>query len=242
MTETSILCKDLSFSYQESPILENVDMTIQKGEFLALVGPNGGGKTTFLKLLLGLLQPSKGTISLFGKPPKQFYPRLAYVPQSLRFDKQFPITVYELVMMGALWRHSWLRGYAKQDKERAEELIHALNLCSLARRPIHALSGGQLQRALIARALLSDPEILMLDEPTSNIDSQSEAILKRLLEEMAGSRTLLMVTHELQSLSQSIDRVLYVHGSITSLQPHEVCSHYQMGLYHPPFAHNEGDA
>lgn len=242
MTTDKIDIANLSFKYDEQNILDDITLSIPKGQFSVLIGPNGGGKTTLLKLLLGFITPNKGSISIFGSSPKDFRPKMAYVPQYLSFDRAFPISLINLILMGALHNHKWYRGYAKDDKEMAYTLLDQMDLSDKASMPIGALSGGQLQRGLIARALLSSPKILMLDEPTSNIDSKSESILYRQLEQLAGEMTILLVSHDLKSISNPVDKILYVHNKIDVLEPSDVCSHYSMGVYHPPFSHKKEES
>lgn len=231
---TIITLKDLSFSYQETPILENVSIDIEHGEFIGIFGPNGGGKTTLLKLLMGLLQPSAGTISLFDHPPSTERRRLAYVPQSLKFDRQFPISVFELIVSGRLSHLPWYGRYAASDLELAEEMLERVGLKDQKHRAFGTLSGGQAQRALIARALVSQPEILLLDEPTASVDYEAENEIYALLEGLRRKVTILMVTHHLHTAIDQVDRVLLVRKNVISLKPEEVCEHFAVGLYHPP--------
>lgn len=224
----------VSFGFEGRPVLKQVSLRVEKGEFVGIIGPNGGGKTTLLKLLMGLLPSQQGTISIDGKTPVRARQLIGYVPQAHRTDRDFPITLLELVLLGAVSKTSWLGIYPREVKERALHLIEQLGLMAHRDQSFGALSGGLAQRALLARALLSDPAILLLDEPTANIDTPSMQIFFRLLQQMKGAKTILMVTHDLNTIVERVDRVLCVQGQVNSYLPKEVCEHFALGLYHTP--------
>ena len=217
---------DLFFSYEKGTVLQRVHLQIEKGEFIGLIGPNGGGKTTLLKLLMGFLPPTRGTIKIRGT--------IGYVPQVARTDRDFPITLNELVLLGALSKTSFLGTYPKAVKERANQLIEQLGLTSDKHKMFGSLSGGLAQRALLAMALLSDPDLLLLDEPTAHIDRASTALILELLEGLKGKKTILLVTHDLKTIIERVDRVLCVNREVSSFWPKEVCEHFAFGLYHTP--------
>jgi len=226
--------EDLRFGYEKTPILQGVDLTVNEGEFIVIFGPNGGGKTTFLKLLMGFLKPDSGKISLFHKSPHKARERLSYVPQVAQFDRQFPLSVLELVLMGCLNKITWWGSFPKKMKEKALGALEKVGLAERYDQPFGTLSGGQAQRALIARALVSDPDLLLLDEPTASVDPEAEVQIHELLLHLKGSMTILMVTHDLQPLIEKADRLLSIHRTITSYTPKQVCEHFAVGLYHPP--------
>jgi len=232
MNPPLIVVDHLSFAYTSEPILEDLSFSIESGEFIALIGPNGGGKTTLLKLLMGFLKPSKGTITINGKSPKQAGQELAYMPQNLYFDRQFPITVLELVLGGCLRSTHWWGGFGQKQKEDAAKAIERVGLAGYEQRPFGTLSGGESQRALFARALVSNPRILLLDEPCASVDQYAEKAIYELLYELIGKMTILMVTHDLNAVSNRVARVLCVQKKLSIMQPKEVCSHYALGLYH----------
>ncbi|MDR1421175.1 MAG: ABC transporter ATP-binding protein [Treponema sp.] len=188
----------VSFSYGETKVLENASFHIHEGEFVALVGPNGSGKTTVLKLLLGLKTPGAGKIELFGA-------RAGYVPQQPPGDEIFPISVRNVVRMGRLLPS---RLYSKEDRSAAEEALRQAEISDLADRPYGALSGGQRRRVLVARALAARPDILILDEPTANMDAESGERLFDILGKLKGTTTILIVTHDTDFVSSLTDRVL----------------------------------
>ncbi len=175
MTEQPVIeLRDVSFAYNGAAVLQGVNFTVREHEAICMVGPNGGGKTTLVKLILGLLQPDSGEIRVFGRPPRCVRLRMSYMPQHVEYDPQFPATVMDIVLMGRLGTPG-LRGllgwYDRDDRRAALDALEQLDMEGLARRPLVSLSGGQRQRVLIARALCSQPELLLLDEPTSSIDT-----------------------------------------------------------------------
>ena len=220
---------DLFFSYEDVLVLQKVHFHARKGEFIGIMGPNGGGKTTLLKLLMGFLSPTAGQIRVKGK--------IGYVPQVHRTDRDFPITTYELILLGALSTTTFWGTYPAEIKEKATLLMHRLGLSAHKDKIFGALSGGLAQRALLARALLSDPDLLLLDEPTANIDAASTQVIFEMLEELRGLKTILIVTHDLKTIIERVDRVLCVQSEVNSLLPKEVCEHFALGLYHTPLIH-----
>lgn len=226
--------QDVSFAYQDAPILQNITFQVSEGEFIGIIGPNGGGKTTLLKLLMGFLEPTSGAIQILGAAPSKMHAQLAYVPQVMRYDKQFPISVFELVLTGRLSNLPWYGRYKAQDKEAAENALDLVGLSHIKNAPFGTLSGGQAQRALIARALVSAPKLLLLDEPTASVDPKAEADIYSLLSKLRTKMTILMVTHDLNTAIGQVDRVFCVQRQLISLMPQEVCEHFAMGLYHTP--------
>jgi zinc transport system ATP-binding protein len=190
------------------------------------MGPNGGGKTTLLKLLMGFLAPTKGKICVQGK--------IGYVPQIQKTDRDFPITLNELVLLGALSKTNFWGAYPLEIKEKASHIMDQLGLTPHKHKVFGALSGGLAQRALLARALLSDPDLLLLDEPTANIDAMSTQVIFEMLENLKGDKTILLVTHDLKTIIERVSRVLCVQGTVSSFLPKDVCKHFALGLYHAP--------
>lgn len=229
----AIKSNNLFFQYEETPILENVSFVIAPGEFVGIFGPNGGGKTTLLKLLLGFLKPQKGSLEILGESPKTAREKMGYVPQISHLDRQFPITVLEVVMMGCLDKSPW-HSYTKDAKEKARAALEEVGMLDFQNHSFGTLSGGQAQRVLIARALVSKPTILLLDEPTASVDASAEESIYKLLEHLKGAMTILMVTHDLQVMLQKVDRFICVHRDVTSYSQAQVCDHFAQGLYHPP--------
>ncbi len=224
----------LNFSYDKMPILKEVSFTVRPGELIYLIGPNGGGKTTLLKLLMGFLQPSSGFVQIFGQSPADVPEKIAYVPQNFSYDRLFPISVFDVVLSGRLAYLPWHGFYRKNDKELCLEAIKQVGLLDYKDQPIGELSGGQLQRILIARALASHPQILILDEPTSCLDHQAQKEVENLIKNLKGKMTILMVTHDLDHIGTECDRIFCIHGTFSQLSPDKVCQHVAMGLYPTP--------
>ncbi len=200
----------MTFSYNGASVLENVTLTINEGDFVGIIGPNGGGKTTLLKIILGLLQPNEGTVRVFGKAPGVSRPRAGYVPQHAALDMKFPVNVMDVVLLGRLGKGRPFGPFGKADKEAARRALETLEVPDLAKKTYGDLSGGQQQRVLIARALASEPELLLLDEPTANLDLQMETDFYELLTRLNEKLTIVMVSHDLGVVSRFFRRVVCV--------------------------------
>lgn len=206
---------DVAFSYDRDRVLDRVNFTVADGEFISIVGPNGGGKTTIFKLILGLLRPTQGEIKVFGETPGKHKRRIGYVPQFEKFDSAFPVSVLDVVLLGRIDQHFW--GWkTKNDKEAALAALKKLNLDSVAHLPYACLSGGQKQRVLIARALCTDAELLLLDEPTANIDRKIEQELYETLKQLNHTHTILVISHNIEMVSQAVKRVICVHHTVST--------------------------
>ncbi|WP_432404071.1 metal ABC transporter ATP-binding protein [Wukongibacter sp. M2B1] len=201
--------KDLSVYYGSVCALQNINLKVKSKEFLGIIGPNGGGKTTLLKVLLRLLKPTTGSISIKGSQP------IGYVPQFAFFDRSFPISVLDVILMGRLPKKIKLfQRYSAKEKKHAEEIMEELGILELKNRQIKQLSGGQLQKVLIARALITDPKILMLDEPTASLDSKAKKEIYEMLDKLNREKTILIVTHEMEEIVSYIDSLVYVNKTL----------------------------
>jgi zinc transport system ATP-binding protein len=217
--EPVITLRDVSFSYGGVPALENVNLSIAAREAVCIVGPNGGGKTTLVKLILGLLAPQRGEIRVFGQPPNRARLRAGYMPQYAQHDPKFPISVMDIVLMGRLGQGGFaglLGWHGHSDRRAAIDALDQVGMADFRRQPFAALSGGQRQRVLIARALCCHPELLVLDEPTSNVDSLVEARLLDLLRELNRRMTILMVSHDLGFVSGLVESVICVNRRVVA--------------------------
>jgi zinc transport system ATP-binding protein len=208
----------VSFSYGDIPALQNLTLDVPKGEFLGIVGPNAGGKSTLLKLILGLLEPQAGRIRVLGASPRKGRRSVGYVPQYPSFPRDFPISVEQTVLLGRLGLGSMWGGYRKSDKAIARRVMQEVEVGDLARRQIGSLSGGQLQRVLLARALACEPEILILDEPTANIDLRLESDIFDLLRGLNARMSILVVSHDIAFISSYVTRVACLNRTL-------VCHH-----------------
>jgi zinc transport system ATP-binding protein len=206
---------DVTFSYDgRNPVLEAVSLEVEALDFACVIGPNGGGKTTLLKLVLGLLQPSSGAIRVFGRSPVRARPRIGSMPQHATTDPRFPIQVLEVVLMGRFGRRPVVGGFSPADREAAVRALDRVGLSGLERRPFSDLSGGQRQRVLLARALAADPELLLLDEPAAGLDQKVEQDFFSLLEELNRDTTVVLVSHDLGFVSSFVRTVICVHRTV----------------------------
>ena len=203
-----------NFRYREVPVLVDVSLRVEEGECVAMIGPNGGGKSTMLKLALGLLKPESGTIQVFNHAPHTGCRLIGYVPQHLHFDPKFPVTCLEVVLMGRLDRLPWWGRYSREDLAAAGEILRRVGLMEMEERPFASLSGGQKQRVLIARALFTEPRLLLLDEPTANVDLTVEERFVELLEELRERVTIVLVTHDLGLVERLTDQVICVNRRV----------------------------
>lgn len=217
----------ITFGYDAEAVLQDVDLTVHRDDFLAILGPNGGGKTTLVKVLLGLLEPWAGTVRRHTSGRGG---ALGYVPQFAEFDRHFPLRVEELVRLGRLGLRGPRRRYTREDREAVAGVLAELGLARVAGSPIERLSGGQLQRALIARALVSEPEVLFLDEPLASVDAESREVLLETLRRLGERIPVVVVTHDLTPFAGTvrqiacINRRLYYHpsGELTERMLEEV--------------------
>ncbi|MBZ4687904.1 MAG: zinc transport system ATP-binding protein [Clostridia bacterium] len=217
--ENVVEIENVSVYYDHVIALSDINLTIKDKDFLGILGPNGGGKSTLLKTILGLLKPATGSIRVFGSPPHKVGGLIGYVPQASKFAKSFPINVWDVVLTGRLRKKNCLfRRYTLQDKEAVRELLNRLNIYDLRDRQIGRLSAGQLQRVLIARALALEPKIILLDEPTASLDSKSRTQIYSILSELNKYMTIILVTHDMGAVSSYVKSIaclntkLYYHG------------------------------
>jgi len=209
-----VVCFDgVSFSYGRTPVIEDADFDIYQGESVCVIGPNGGGKSTLLKLMLGLLTPDQGEIRLFGQSTKLGRARVGYVPQHIEFDPLFPVSALDVALMGRLSKKSF--GFVSQaDRSNAYEALAKMGLSDQAKQPFASLSGGQRQAVLIARALVAESELLLLDEPTAHVDVAAEERLLKSLKALGDELTVITVSHDLAFVSRSVPKVVCVNRCV----------------------------
>lgn len=218
--EQIITFKDVFFKYDSIPVLENISFKIYKNDFIGLIGPNGGGKTTLLKLILGILKPIKGSINIFNLPPQKARNMLGYLPQYSNLDDSFPITVEEVTGMGLFSNFSLFP--IIKNRKGILEALERVAIENLAKMQYGTLSGGQKQRCLIARAIVSKPKILLLDEPTSSVDSHVEQDIYELLKGLNKEITIILVSHDLGFISKYIKRIFCINKQIACHKADEV--------------------
>jgi zinc transport system ATP-binding protein len=221
MTAEIVSIDNLWIFREEHAILEDINLKLERADFLGLIGPNGGGKSTLLKVMLGLIKPDKGRIRIFGQEPEAARARMGYLPQKTIFDQNFPIKVLEVVQMGRFSKTGLFRSYGPADRNAAFRALEEVGMEDRADREIGALSGGEQQRVFVARSLVSDPELLLLDEPTAGVDSSQQTEFYELLCHLNQDMgiAIVLVSHDITAISKYVGKIaclnqrLYYHGS-----------------------------
>ena len=231
---SAVEIQNLDFAYGQQLVLKHVNLPIEAGTTLGVVGPNGGGKTTLLRLLLGLHEPTRGAVRVQGLTPKNAVLRgdfVGYVPQNYSFSADFPLSVRQLARLGLVAKTGMLRPYSKDDKAFVDHLLDRVGVKDLADRPVGSLSGGQRQRVMIARALAAKPELLLLDEPTTGIDRAGQERFIQFLADLKRelSLTVILVSHDLQTVSALADRVACLN---VTLHYHDTPAHLPLETLH----------
>ena len=217
--EEVVRIQDIWVYYDGISVLEGISLSVDRGDFLGIIGPNGGGKTTLLKVILGLITPSRGKVSVLNKSPKSSRNLIGYVPQYNLFDRDFPVNARDTVLMGCNGTRGLIKRYSQDDKEHTQQALETVGMLSYQNHQLGKLSGGEQQRVFIARALVSRPSLLLLDEPTANIDSAMQTDFYELLESLKRDVTIIMVSHDISAVSIYVDKIaclnreLYYHGS-----------------------------
>lgn len=207
--------ENVSFTYNGTHVLEDVSFTLEEKTFVSVVGPNGGGKTTLLKLILGILKPTCGVVKVFGCNPEKVRKRVGYMPQYMFFDPKFPMTVLDVVLMGRLGTKTGdIWPYGRKDREIALGTLNMVGMEGYKDRLFMSLSGGERQRVLIARALATEPDLILLDEPTANVDVVAEVELFELLDELSSKITVVVVSHDFGFVSRFVKKVLCVNRKV----------------------------
>lgn len=212
MPDFALQFNQVSFGYDSHLVLEDATFTIRPRDFVSVIGPNGSGKTTLLRLALGMLAPRAGSVKLFDAAPISMRHRIGYAPQHTAIDLQFPVTSRDVVVMGRIRAGQLL--YSREDYRAAQTALARVRLDGVAKKPFGTLSGGQRQRVLLARAICSNPDLLILDEPTSHIDPSSEEILFELLHELNQTMTVIIVSHDVGVVTQHVSQVICVNRKI----------------------------
>lgn len=211
----AVCIENLTVKYRETPAIAGVSLNVEDGDYLGIIGPNGGGKTTLLKAIIGLAPHSSGTIKVYGKKNSSHGRLISYVPQITTLDKRFPITVSDVVLTGML-NHKFILfyKYSQSDKRKADELLNKVGIYKLKERMLSELSGGEFQKMLIARALAVDPRLLLLDEPTASVDARSREQIFSLLNDLNKKMTIILVTHDLSAISSHVKTIACLNGRL----------------------------
>jgi manganese/zinc/iron transport system ATP- binding protein len=230
MGKMSVLhVEELTVNYDKTSVLWNVSFDLQGGQLAGIIGPNGAGKSTLLKSLLGLVQPLSGSITFFGMPLKKVRERIAYVPQRASIDWDFPMTAFDLVIMGRYGRLGYFKWPRQADKEATMQALEMVGMAAHASKQIGQLSGGQQQRLLIARALLQEADLYLMDEPFAGVDMATEKALIALMDQFkAKGKTLLIVHHDLGTVAEYFDWVIMLNISLVASGPVDDVFHQEM--------------
>ena len=207
--------EDLSFAYESDLVLENINLKVEALDFLAIIGPNGGGKSTLLKLILGLQKAKQGSVKVYGKAPSKNLSLIGYVPQNTNVNTDFPIKVIEVVLMGHVTEKTPLFGYGKEEIACAMGALTQVGMEAFAQSKIGSLSGGQRQRVMIARALCAHPKILILDEPTSSIDIKGQKEIYELLKLLNQTITVIVVSHDISVILEYANKVAHINKRLS---------------------------
>lgn len=232
----TVAFEGVSFAYRAGmPVVADATFRVESRAAVCVIGPNGGGKTTLLYLMLGLMRPDAGTVRVLGVEPEAARSRIGYMPQHVGVDDSFPVNVRDVVLMGRLGRHVIAR-YGRADREAAAEALDEMDVADLARRPFADLSGGQRQRVLIARALASRPDLLLLDEPTAYVDPAFADQFYEIMRRLKTRLTVVMVSHDLGVVSEGIDSVICVNRTVRVHPTSELTGAVIQDLYGSPHA------
>ncbi|WP_048190824.1 metal ABC transporter ATP-binding protein [Methanobacterium sp. SMA-27] len=218
MNSKAIELKNVNIKFNVNPVLKDINLTIEKNDFMAIIGPNGGGKSTLLKIILGILKPDSGEVLIFGKKPEDARQLMGYLPQKVSFDHDFPIDVYHTVLSGRY--RGLFKGHTKDDEIAVIKALKDMNMFDLKDRQISRLSGGQMQRVFIARAIVREPKILLMDEPMASIDPEMQNSFYSLLSRLKNKMTIILVSHDVGTVSTQVDKIaclnstLYFHGPV----------------------------
>ncbi|MFP4365249.1 MAG: metal ABC transporter ATP-binding protein [Spirochaetia bacterium] len=225
-----IIYENVRFGYTNTPVVEEISFTVSSGELVSIIGPNGGGKTTLLKLSLGLITPDAGKIRILGTTPKKARENIGYVTQYMHYDPAFPATVLDVVLLGRL-NSGFSIGFSKEDKETAINAVEQVGLCGLQHRSFSDLSGGQRQRVLIARALATKAEVLFLDEPTNNLDRKAEEEIYTLLTDLKKEHTILLVSHDIGVVPSISDKIVCLNTQAVIHKGSELTGEQLQNIY-----------
>jgi zinc transport system ATP-binding protein len=218
MTLKAVEIKNVSLNFNNLSVLHDINLSVEKNDFIAIIGPNGGGKSTLLKIILGLLTPDIGEVKVFGKEPSKVRNLIGYLPQKVSFDPEFPINVFDTVLSGRY--RGLFKGYSKEDKAAVIQALKETELLKLKDRQISKLSGGQIQRVFIARAIVRQPKLLIMDEPMSSIDPEMQNSFYKLLSQLKDKMAIILVSHDVGAVSSQVDKIaclnrkLFYHGPV----------------------------
>ena len=226
--------EDVWVHFDDVPALEAVNLSIEQHDFLGIIGPNGGGKTTLLKVILGLLKPSRGKVMVFGHTPEKGREFVGYVPQYSLFDRDFPVSVWEVVLMGRLGRNRRFKRYSKEDITLVQDALETVEMLDFKDTQVGKLSGGQQQRVFIARALVAEPKLLILDEPMASVDSPMQTELYELFDKLRQQMAIILVSHDISAVSIYVDKIACLNRKLFYHNTKEITAEDLEATYHCP--------
>ncbi|MDY6875610.1 MAG: metal ABC transporter ATP-binding protein [Chloroflexota bacterium] len=229
-----IRLEDVWAGYDGEIVLEGINMSIEEQDFVGIIGPNGGGKTTLLRVMLGLIQHTRGRVRILGQSIARGRRFIGYVPQQVGFDRDFPVNVWDVAMMGRLGQRGLLRRYTSEDRRVVTRVLQQVDMLDLRNRPIGELSTGQRQRVYIARALATEPKILFLDEPTASVDAHVTTSIYELLQRLNEHITILLVSHDMNVISSHVKTVGCLNRRLFYHASREITPEMLEGVYHCP--------
>jgi len=229
-----ILLEDLWVVYDGLPVLEDLSLSVRERDFIGIIGPNGGGKTTLLKVLLGLVEPSRGRVRVLGREPTDARRFVGYVPQYTEFDYAFPVSVWDVAMMGRLGHRGLLKRYTEEDRHAVEDALRQVDMLRQKERRIGQLSGGERQRVYVARALASGPEILLLDEPTASVDTRVVGSIYEVLQDLNRHATIILASHDIGVVSSYVKTIACLDRQLIYHESKEITADMLEATYHCP--------
>ena len=232
MSLKAVEINDMSIKFNEQLILKDINFSIGEKDFVAIIGPNGGGKSTLLKVILGILTPDTGDVKVFGKEPKKVRNLMGYLPQNLQFDHDFPINVFETVLTGRY--HGLFKGYTKKDDEAVLQALKDVEMDKFKDRQISKLSGGQMQRVFIARAIVREPKLLIMDEPMASIDPEMQNSFYKLMSRLKNNMAIVLVSHDVGAVSTHVDKIACLNQELFYHGPVEDAADGLEEIYHCP--------
>jgi zinc transport system ATP-binding protein len=229
-----ILLEDVWVEYDGLPVLEEINLSVQEQDFVGIIGPNGGGKTTLLKVLLGLVEPARGRVRILGREPRAACRFVGYVPQYTEFDHAFPISVWDVAVMGRLGSRGLLRPYTEEDRRAAEDALRQVDMLQHRDRRMGELSGGERQRVYVARALAGNPELLLLDEPTASVDTRVVGSIYDVLGALNQRVTIVLVSHDIGVVSSYVKTIACLNRRLIYHHSKEITAEMLEAAYHCP--------